>query len=191
MREKLFEVLDGYKHVVSPGSYLNNVNDSKKRCSWKEKHEYLKTSKFTIAGDSIEYPGFVTEKIVDPFKHHSVPIYFGSTKIDEDFNTDAFVWCKSKDDIDRTLEQIKYLDTHDDAYLEMLMCNPLHSEDYLVKIYEQLESFLVNIFSQERDEAYRRVKYFCAHGHEQCLKEYAKRYERIPGFVKYLRTLKK
>ncbi|MBP3446604.1 MAG: hypothetical protein J6K64_04930 [Clostridia bacterium] len=190
MRENLFEALDSYKPVVSPGSYMNNVNNEKKRCSWQEKNEYLKASKFTIAGDSIEYPGFVTEKIVQPFMCHSIPVYFGSTKIDEDFNTNSFVWCKSKDDIERTLEQVKFLDTHDDAYIDMLMCNPLHSEDYLVKKYEQLEAFLLNIFSQERDEAFRRVRYFCAQQHEEHLKEYAERYERMPGFIKKLRTLR-
>ena len=33
MREKLFETLDSYKPVVSPGGYLNNIDGSKKRCS--------------------------------------------------------------------------------------------------------------------------------------------------------------
>lgn len=190
MREKLFETLDSYKNVVSPGSYLNNVNDSKKRCSWQEKNEYLRLSKFTIAGDSIEYPGFVTEKIVEPFQCHSIPIYFGSTNINKDFNTDSFVWCRSKEDIDKTLEQVKYLDTHDDAYVEMLMCNPLPSEDYLVQKYEQLEQFLFNIFSQESDEAYRRVRYFCADHHEKYLKEYAARYERTPEFIRKIRSFR-
>ena len=89
MREKLFKELEKYKSVVSPGSYLNNANDSKKRCSWQEKYSYVKASKFTIAGDSIRYPGFVTEKIVQPFQNHSIPIYFGSTRIYEDFNKEA------------------------------------------------------------------------------------------------------
>ena len=63
IREVLFSKLSEYKTVVSPGSYLNNITGSKKRCSWHEKYEYLQKSKFTIAGDSISCPGFFTEKI--------------------------------------------------------------------------------------------------------------------------------
>lgn len=120
MRESIFKKLMEYKHVVSPGSFMNNTentNKKVKRCSWKVKTEYLKYSKFTIAGDSIKYPGFVTEKIVQPFQQHSIPVYWGSTKIDVDFNTEAFVWCKDIEDLDRMLAQVQFLDTHDDAYI--------------------------------------------------------------------------
>lgn len=178
MRETLFRELEKYKTVVSPGRYLNNCGTN--GCSWKEKKEYVKSSKFTIAGDSIEYPGFFTEKIIDPFKNHSIPIYFGNPRISEDINEKAFVCCKSSDekDIRETVERVEYLDTHDDSYIEMLMQCPLPSEDYLVKKYEELEKFLVNIFVQEPEKAYRRVRYFCADLHESYLKEYMKKHSK-------------
>lgn len=163
------------------------MGGGKSRCSWQEKHEYLKGSKFTIAGDSINYPGFVTEKIVDPFRFNSIPVYFGSTKIYEDFNTDSFVWCKSENDLGETLERVKYIDTHDDEYINMLMTCPLRDEDYLAKKYDELEKFLVNIFSQERDEAMRRVRYFCAENHEKYLREYCLRNEKTPEFIKQIK----
>lgn len=189
MREKLFETLNSYKTVVSPGSFLNNMNGEKKRCSWQEKHEYVKASKFTIAGDSINYPGFVTEKIVDPFRFNSVPIYFGSTKIEEDFNTDSFIWCKSENDLADILERVKYVDTHDDEYINMLTTCPLKDENYIARKYDELEKFLVNIFSQDRDEAIRRVRYFCAEGHERYLREYYLRDENTPAIVKRVKNI--
>lgn len=189
MREKLFEELNKYKRVESPGSFLNNVNGNKKRCSWAEKNEYLIASKFTIAGDSIAYPGFVTEKIVQPFKQHSIPIYYGNPKIDDYFNKNAFVWCKSEADLGKTLEEVKYLDTHDDAYIEMLMQSPLNNNEYIVELYNKLECFLNNIFLQEPDEAMRRVRYFCAENHEKALREYYKKQQKIPGFIKKLKNI--
>lgn len=186
MRETLFNELNKYKKVVSPGKYLNNQNSN--GCTWGEKHKYLRESKFTIAGDSIEYPGFFTEKIIDPFMAHSLPVYFGNPRIDDDINEESFVWCKSTDDkdIQDTIEQVKYLDTHDDAYLEMLMQCPLPREEYLVDKYMELEKFLVNIFSQEKEKAYRRVRYFCADLHESYLREYMKKHskERLIDRVK-------
>lgn len=187
MREKLFETLDSYKTVISPGSFLNNMGGGKVRCTWQEKNEYLKLSKFTIAGDSINYPGFVTEKIVDPFKAFSVPVYFGSTVIDEDFNTESFVWCRSESELEDTLEKVKYLDTHDDEYINMLMKCPLKDENYIVNKYDELEKFLVRIFLQEKDEAIRRVKFFCAENHEKYLKEYYQRNANTPAVIKYIK----
>lgn len=178
MRERLFRELSEYKDVISPGRYLNNQNTT--GCTWKEKHKYVSLSKFTIAGDSIEYPGFFTEKIIHAFQNFSIPVYFGNPRINDDINTKSFVWCKSTDesDIKATIEQVKYLDTHDEAYLEMLMQCPLLSNDYIVDKYNELEKFLVNIFSQEKEEAYRRVRYFCADYHELYLKEYMKKHSK-------------
>ena len=178
MRERLFIELSSYKKVVSPGRFMNNQNTQ--GCTWREKWEYLNQSKFTIAGDSIEYPGFFTEKIIQPFISHSIPIYFGNPRINEDINEKAFVWCEStsEEDIKSTIEQVKYLDTHDDAYIDMLMEYPLLSEGYLVKKYEELEMFLVNIFSQTCEEAYRRVRHFCAELHESYLKDYMEKHSR-------------
>ena len=191
MRELLFKELGKYKQVVSPGSYLNNQNTN--GCTWLEKRRYLDLSKFTIAGDSIEYPGFFTEKIIQPFEHHSIPIYFGNPRINEEINEKAFVWCKSKSDKDvqKTIEQVKFIDTNDDAYIEMLMEYPLLFETYLVKKYEQLEIFLFNIFSQKPENAYRRVRYFCANLHESYLIDYMKKHKKDKFIDKVRSTIKR
>ncbi len=188
MREKLFETLNSYKHVESPGSFMNNVG-GKGRCSWAEKSQYLASSKFTIACDSVAHPGFVTEKIVDPFMQHSIPVYFGNPKIDDYFNPDAFVWCKNESDLSRTLDEIRYLDENDGAYIEKLMLSPLNDNNLVAQLYEKLEEFLFNIFDQAPEESYRRVRYFCAERHESFLKDYAKKYKNTPDFIKKIKGI--
>lgn len=177
MRERLFEEISKYKPVVAPGRMYNNTGSN--GCTWAEKYQYLEQSKFTIAGDSISYPGFMTEKIVQPLQHHSIPVYYGNPRVNEDINEKAFVWCKSPrdEDVRAAVEQVKYLDTHDDKYLEMLMQCPLRSEDYMIKRYEELEAFLVNIFSQSPEQAQRRIRYFVADTHSSYLREYMKKHK--------------
>lgn len=187
MREKLFEKLEEYKHVESPGSFMNNMGGGKKRCSWAEKDEYLLASKFTIACDSVAYPGFCTEKIVQPFMLHSIPVYFGNPKIDDYFNADAFVWCKSEADLSRTLDEVIYLDKNDGAYIEKLMLSPLNENNLIADLYQKLETFLFNIFDQSPEEAIRRVRFFCADRHESFLKDYAKKYKNTPDIIKKIR----
>ena len=171
MRERLFRALEQYKPVVSPGSYLNNTGT--KGCGWQEKYRYLEQSKFTVAGDSICYPGFVTEKIVQPFQRHSVPIYFGNPRIGEDFNEEAFIWCRSdsEEDVKAAVERAAWLDTHDDEYLAMLMKDPLPRQDLAAEKYQALEAFLFRIFSQPPAQAGRRIGAFCAERHETLLRE--------------------
>jgi len=182
IREKLFTTLNEYKAVISAGGHLNNTG-SKNGCTWAEKREIVKASKFTIACDSIEYDGFVTEKIIQAFDNHSIPIYFGNKRIDDEFNTSAFIWCKNESEFENTIERIKYIDTHDDEYIKMLSENPLKNPDEIKNRYKELESFLVNIFSQEPSEAYRRVKFFAAQGHETHLKNYYKIHSKIPNIL--------
>ena len=177
VRERLFSVLNEYKPVVSPGSYLNNTGGS--GCSWSEKYRYLRTSKFTIACDSVSYPGFMTEKVIQPLEHHSVPIYFGNPLVTEDLNEKAIVLCRdaSDDAIREAADRVRYLNEHDDAYLEMLTQFPLRDENTLERKYAELEAFLVHIFSQDPVQAGRRIRYFCADRHsdylKKCMDQYA------------------
>lgn len=184
IRESLFKRLNEYKTVVSPGRYLNNIGT--RGCSWKEKHDYLTSSKFTIACDSVNYPGFVTEKIVDPFHFNSIPIYFGSTRINEDFNEKAFVWCKNKDDIERVVDIVRELDNDDNAYIEMLMQPKLLYDNQINKLYSDLEDFLLNIFNGDVDSAGRRIKYFRADEYEKHLNKFRIIYNKTPKFIRKL-----
>lgn len=170
MREKMFAELNNYKKVISPGRYMNNMPNGKIGTTWLEKYDYLKKSKFTIACDSIHYPGFFTEKIIQPFQCHSIPVYFGSTTIDEDLNPKSFVWCKDEKNLKQTIEEVIYLDTCDEAYLEKLKTCPLYASDALVEKYKKLEQFLVHIFDQPLDKAGRRVRMFTAQKYEDNLK---------------------
>ena len=174
--------------MISPGSYLNTTGNGGKRCSWAEKHNYLRLSKFTIAGDSISYPGFVTEKIVDPFVFHSIPVYYGNPRIYEDFNREAFVCCESENGIDCVIEEVKRLDSDDEAYIDMLMKCQFPSEDHLERLYADVESFLVNVFSQDKKSAFRRIRYFCAEQHESYLRDYMKKQERTPEIIKRVKS---
>ncbi len=168
LREDIFYKLQEYKSVVSPGRFLNNCNTS--GCSWKEKYEYLKLSKFTISGDSIQYPGFMTEKIIQPFLCNSIPIYSGDITITTDINPDSFINVRSLSELDEIVELIKEIDSNDDLYIKMLTADVFNNEHYLKDLYSDFEEFLVNIFSHSSPElSRRRISGFCADEYNQSL----------------------
>ncbi|KAL4118670.1 hypothetical protein PRIC2_010995 [Phytophthora ramorum] len=49
--------------------------------------------KFVIAFENGAVPGYVTEKLVNPFLAGSIPIYLGSPSVSELFNPDSFIDC--------------------------------------------------------------------------------------------------
>ena len=54
----------------------------------------------------------------------------------------------------------------------MICENWYHVEDYENKKFKELEEFLYHIFDQDKEEAYRRPRYYRAGQYEQNLLEY-------------------
>ena len=176
-REAIFAALQKYKRVEAAGSFLNNMPGGKVVPFTDAKVEFQRKCKFTIACESISYPGFVTEKIIDPIRAFSVPIYYGNPHIEKEFNKDAMINLQEFSSLEEGIERIIEVDRNDDLYLHMLMAPKLISEDYLEKIYEGLKQFLFRIFDQEKDESYRRLRFYAQKHHEECLGEYAQIYD--------------
>jgi hypothetical protein len=113
-RIELFEKLSKYKKVDSCGSGINNTGIIVR--GGIEKINYIRDYKFVFAIENSSYPGYVTEKIMDPFLAKSVPIYWGSDRIHEDFNENSFVNCHKFDNVEQTVEFIVNLDENQMLY---------------------------------------------------------------------------
>ena len=82
----LFNEISKYKQVASGGKYLNNVGGSVK-----DKKEFLQKYKFNIASENSIVNGYITEKLVDAFNAHTVPIYAGPNDVINEFNSASFI----------------------------------------------------------------------------------------------------
>ena len=187
MREKLFDALNEYKHVDAAGTYRNNQLNGY-YVKGATKHQLLDKSKFTIAAESMAYPGFCTEKIAHAFLRASIPIYAGDPLVAEEFNTKAFVNCADYCSVADVVERVKELDQNDKLYKAMLMEPVMVDPAYCQMQYEKLKAFLYNIFDQEKEDAIRRGRYFTFANVEKAAKEYYKVSETLP--FKMLRKLK-
>ncbi len=123
-RRLFFEMLSKYKRVDSAGGVLNNLG-----VKVKDKISFLEEYKFTIAFENSRHPGYVSEKIVEPMAAGSLPIYWGDRLVGDDFNPRSFVDANEpagtelRANFEHVVEQIAYLDQHDDAY-EAMMTEP-------------------------------------------------------------------
>lgn len=153
LRNAFFHYLSNYKRVDSGGRVENNIGGPVDN-----KLAFISNYKFTIAFENSAYPGYTTEKLVEPMICKSIPIYWGNPLVDNDFNVDAFVWIKDKDGFDSALEEIKYLDENKAAYLKKLSTPKLKNSRYQ-DTEGLILAFLGHIFEQTTESSKRRPGY--------------------------------
>jgi hypothetical protein len=129
-RNKFFKKLNKYKHIDSPGKCMNNmlpigihknVNKSRISKDWeKEKIDFIKPYKFTIAFENEIRSGYNTDRIIHSYLANSIPIYFGDKMIDKDFNANVFINCHNFKNFEEAIKKIIEVDKNDEIYLKML-----------------------------------------------------------------------
>jgi len=113
-RNDFFHQLSKYKKVDSGGKYLNNIG-----IPVEDKMDFIKDYKFVISFENSSYPGYTTEKLIEPFFTNSIPIYWGNPVVDKDFNTNSFINIKNASGFDQAINKIIELDNDDEKYLAM------------------------------------------------------------------------
>lgn len=156
-RVEFFHKLSRYKKVDSAGGALNNMGWQLPRTP-RAKEEFLRRYKFNIAFENSSIPGYVTEKIVEPFLARCLPIYWGCPRVVEEFNPASFLNSHDFPSDEALIEKIIELDRDDQKYLERLRqpcChdnqpNPCFSADRLLDFFERVFTTPVRPVAQRR-----------------------------------------
>ncbi len=172
LRSTMFHKLSAYKRVESAGSLLNNMPGGQK-VDWLDgsKVDLQKKCKFTICFESTDHYGFITEKITDAFYADTIPIYYGSENITDIFNRDAFINVRDYPSLDAVVERVRELDQDDEQYLQMLRQPILVDPEYPEKLDRQLQEYILHIFQQPYEQAYRRSRVYYPQNHNDYLAE--------------------
>jgi len=131
-RNEFFDKLSKYKKVDSCGRYKNNIGGPVI-----DKMQALPHYKFTIAFENSEYPGYTSEKIVEPMLAGSLPIYWGNPLIHRDFDPASFINYYDFGSDESLIEKIIELDRDDGKYQDVLQTPWYHNNqvnDYVNKV---------------------------------------------------------
>jgi hypothetical protein len=115
VRNRFFHELSKYKKIDSGGKHLNNLGYVVRR-----KLDFIKDYKFVIAFENSSYPGYTTEKIIEPFLAGSIPVYWGNPMVDKEFNEASFVNCHRYKNFRQVIEEIARIDTDDALYRQYI-----------------------------------------------------------------------
>jgi alpha(1,3/1,4) fucosyltransferase len=110
-RKQIYSEFKKYKLLGSGGGLLNNVGGKVKN-----KIDFQRKYKFCLAIEHTNYPGYTTEKIFEAFLSNSIPIYFGSDIVVEDFNKETFINANDFKSIKEVLEYVKKVDNDNNLY---------------------------------------------------------------------------
>tara|TARA_X000000950_G_scaffold79159_1_gene99581 strand:+ start:14736 stop:15629 length:894 start_codon:yes stop_codon:yes gene_type:complete len=120
-RVNFFPKLNQIKEVDSSGKLMNNSKKIiKGRGDQKWKLKYLSKYRFNIAFENEIGDGYVTEKIIHPMSVNSIPVYWGSDSVRNDFNVDSFIFLDDFDSYESAIDYIMTLENNNDLYLEKL-----------------------------------------------------------------------
>ncbi|GAA9709333.1 glycosyltransferase family 10 [Helicobacter pylori] len=132
-RNAFYDALNAIEPVTGGGSVRNTLG-----YNVKNKSEFLSQYKFNLCFENTQGYGYVTEKIINAYFSHTIPIYCGSPSVAKDFNPKSFVNVHDFNNFDEAIDYIKYLHTHQNAYLDMLYENPLNTIDGKAGFYQDL-----------------------------------------------------
>ncbi len=118
-RIDFFHKLSSYKQVDSGGRYLNNIGGPVD-----DKLKFISDYKFVIAFENSAYPGYTTEKILDPFFVGSIPVYWGNKLVGKDFNKKAFLDYNDFPDEEALIKKMIEIEQNPDLAIAML-CEPV------------------------------------------------------------------
>ena len=144
-RNEFFEKLSRYKKVDSGGRYLNNIG-----YPIENKMDFINEYKFVLSFENSSYPGYATEKMVEPMMKNCLPVYWGNPYIDRDFNPKSFINIHDYKTFDDAILEIIRIDSNDEVYRDYLeqpffannkMPQTLENDFISKKIYEPIESF--------------------------------------------------
>lgn len=142
-RIEFFHALSKYKTVDSGGRYLNNIG-----APVADKMKFISDYKFVISFENSNYPGYSTEKLIEPMLVNSIPIYWGNREVGKDFNTESFIHVNEFSSYEKVIERIIELDQDDTQYCE-LVSQPWFKdnrppEEFTAESMEAFFDFIVN-----------------------------------------------
>lgn len=118
-RINILNLVQKYKPVHCPGRLMNNCKPIGGRGDQIEKINFISRFKFTIAAENSQYDGYTTEKMIHPLSVGSIPIYWGSNRVTEEFNEKAFINANKLSGYD-LLKNIIEIDQNDNLYHDII-----------------------------------------------------------------------
>ena len=157
-RIEFFNILNKIQRVDSGGKILNNIGGPVS-----DKLSFIKDYRFSIAFENSSFPGYTTEKILEPMKVNSVPIYWGSPIVTEEFNEKSFINVHAFSDLKAAANHVIKVENNLEL-LKSMLSEPWFKNNKITRYFEDDE---FNLFFEsiiENNKIYSKYYYTIKQG---------------------------
>ena len=127
---------------------MNNMNGWRVPPGYQAKLDFIRSYKFTLAVENSIWPGYQTEKILQPKQVNSIPIYVGDPLARNFFDTAGYVDITSFRSLREMIEFVLALDCDQNLYMDMLsaphfrnnLVPPLADEARIIRFFDRIFS---------------------------------------------------
>jgi hypothetical protein len=156
-RNEFFSKLNSRKHVDSAGKYMNNIGYLLEGGS-KEKLNFIKDYKFVISFENSAFPGYTTEKVLEPLLAGCIPIYWGNPLVQKDFNTRRMInWGDFGDD-GKVIDHILKIEGDDQLAMQILQEKCFTEDQKNIEVLEGELIRFMEVIVKNRDHIRPRSK---------------------------------
>jgi len=107
--------------VTYAGSYKNNIGGNIPHpYNSNEFRETISKFKFIISMENSRNDTYITEKIIHGLLANTIPVYWGSTRIFDYFNSNRFLYLENENMIDNVIGKMKEINANDNQWLKMV-----------------------------------------------------------------------
>jgi hypothetical protein len=124
---KAVKALDNEDKVHGLGTD-NHTKDVTLANDWYNLPEIYKDYLFVFVMENKEEDGYITEKIMNAYRGGAIPIYWGTSKVKEIFNTDSFIYVNDYESFEKCAEDIMNI-VNDKERLTKLQQAPIFKEN--------------------------------------------------------------
>lgn len=115
------------------------------RDKYKSKLDFIEQYKFNITFENTNKDGYITEKAIDPFLAHTVPVYYGNYKtVERDFDMSKMLFFNPSD-VCSLVRKIQELDNNEDMYNSFISGTLDHIGSRYNTYVEKFRSFIMKV----------------------------------------------
>lgn len=139
LRIRIIDRISEIEPLAYGGSFRNNQGGCVDN-----KIEFISRFRYNLALENSIMPGYVTEKLLEPYAAATVPIYWGDSAATRDFNPESFINVNDFDSLDSLARHIRRLNDNPAEYLRILRA-PSNIGENVARLDSQLCEFLGRI----------------------------------------------
>lgn len=143
-RNLFMDKLEKFIPIDYAGSYKTNVPIIEHPYHTEGFRRAISQYKFIITMENSREDTYITEKITHGFVCGTIPIYWGSQRVGDYFNTDRFINVDSVDDqtVSKVADRIRYLCSHPEEWTKMVNYHVYSNERTIAMISRDIRNLI-------------------------------------------------